>query len=516
MLGLLTWHLPKTVYAWVEPCVVVSLGVVASWLVALVEGTWIAGLDGLARGAAFGLALCLSLSLVIGFAHGVFLKSSLDLIVIGGAFGLAQGNAFALAWGKRSDTNVEWHQALWQVTSVVLCLFVLLFLAAYAGAVVQTGNARALPSRYVAYGAIMVLGIVCVFGLIYFRVLLQPVYAIASLATYLWARARPDQAARIWRWNPAAWHEVIWIPLPFAGRLLSLVAKHDREKGLEQIRFVQAERPHQRRAAQAALVPVILEDLRCSDLDGIGSVAARLEWTRDVRNGLPREVVEAIPKLDHVSAEVRQFLELQNPYRKRGTIERVLEDLNGLQANLTSKPGRIVSELSSVVNEWERLIKSEHERVTEAVKGQGIIIPFVYGHPIGESDQNLFVGRKDIMSRLEGASLARSTPRRCCYTVPGGWVSRACCGNCLVYSVRTSLRRWSTARILRCPKVAAQCLGRLSRAIAEGLRRRSVLVDPLGADALREGPFDAYGQWLEHGRRENRRGGAGTPLPRRV
>jgi hypothetical protein len=497
LLGVLTWILSKSVYPWANSWYVVPLGLIASCVVALFEGAWFVGRYGLARVATFGLALCLTLSLVIAFAHGVFLKTSLDLIVIGGAFGLAHGNALALALGKRSNDHMDWSQVACQVFYVILSLIALVFFSAYAAVVIEAGDVRALPPQYLAYGAVMAIGIILVFGLIYFRFLSHPVYAIVSLVTYLWAKSRPERAARIWLWNPVAWHEVIWMPVPFAGRLLSLVVENDREEGLAQIRFVQAERPHQRWAAKAALVQVIFKDLRSSDFDRIGSAAQRLAWTNDVRDGLPKEVVEAIPKLVHVSRQVEHSRELHSPYSRRGRIEGALKEVNDLQTNLTSKPGRLVPDLSTVVNEWERLIKSEHKRVAETVKGQGIIIPFVYGQPVGETDQNLFVGRKEIIRRLEGALIGSKHPPTLLLYGP-----RRMGKSSLLRQLPRVLGPDVVPALVDCQDPAVSesrqaCLRRLSRAIADGLRRRAVLVDPISPDALRESPFDAYGQWLD-------------------
>src|SRR4030095_11396714 len=53
----------------------------------------------------------------------------------------------------------------------------------------------------------------------YFRLALYPLDLAMTTATYLVARRNPQSSFRVWRWCPVVWNEVIWLPLPFVGKL---------------------------------------------------------------------------------------------------------------------------------------------------------------------------------------------------------------------------------------------------------------------------------------------------------
>ena len=102
-------------------------------------------------------------------------------------------------------------------------------------------------------GVIAGLAVPILFWAIYFRLLVYPFEAILTLISASIARR---DARRGWRWCPARWDEVIWLPLPRLAFLLARLVRQDREAGLSAINFVAAERPLQRRAARAALLQV--------------------------------------------------------------------------------------------------------------------------------------------------------------------------------------------------------------------------------------------------------------------
>src|SRR5207237_224941 len=115
-----------------------------------------------------------------------------------------------------------------------------------------------------------------------------------------------------WRLCPVAWNEVIWLPLPFGGKLLALLVQQDRETGFRQIAFVAAERPLQSRAARAALVQVAVNDLACKTVVDIARVADNLGWTTDAPAELPADLLGALPRFDRAARQAGQYLALQS------------------------------------------------------------------------------------------------------------------------------------------------------------------------------------------------------------
>jgi hypothetical protein len=113
------------------------------------------------------------------------------------------------------------------------------------------------------------------FWLTYFRLFVYPFDVCLSICA--WAlRKKPQEVRRAWRLCSISWNEVIWLPLPYTARLLTLLAQVDREEGLRQIAFVASERKLQRRVALTALQEVALGDLRANTLPDMIRVAEKL------------------------------------------------------------------------------------------------------------------------------------------------------------------------------------------------------------------------------------------------
>src|ERR1051325_6481955 len=147
-----------------------------------------------------------------------------------------------------------------------------------------------------------------VFLIVCFRVVTYPFDVAVSMSIYFLARNRKNRAMRAWYLCPVAWNEVIWLPLPFVGKLLALTVRQDREEGFKRIAFVAAERSLQRRAAVAALIEVALDDLRARSVSKMADVTDRLGWITDAPAELPKELVSALPRFDRVAQHVGQYL----------------------------------------------------------------------------------------------------------------------------------------------------------------------------------------------------------------
>ena len=123
--------------------------------------------------------------------------------------------------------------------------------------------------------------------------------------------------------------------------------------------------------------------------------------------------------------------------------------------------------------------------------------PFVFGSPITETENNLFTGRQDIVRQLESVLLGSSTPPTLLL-----YGSRRVGKSSILRQLPRLLGPELASAFVDCQTPAltgsaATLFRYLSRAMADGLRRRRCAVEPLAASALEREPFAAFDEWLD-------------------
>lgn len=350
----------------------------------------------------------------------------------------------------------------------------------------------------VEFGVAGGITITATFWLIYFRLITYPFDVALDTANYYAGRRRPLEARRLWRRCPVAWNEVVWLPMPFADKLLSLLAKQDREEGFRQIAFVAAERPLQRRVAFAALAEIAAADLKVESLSQLSDVTDRLSWTTDAPANLPDELATTLPRFDRVAQHVGQYLALHSAYRKREALERALKEVEALQRSLTVARGRFARRMLQAVNEWRGLLDAERDEVrAPAEASREIPNPFVYGNPVMETEYNVFTGRGDVVKQIEASLLGAAQAPTLLLQGP-----RRMGKTSILNQLPRLLGPDFAPAVVDCQNPAvtgseATLLRYLSRALSEGLRRRRVQVEALTAEQLAREPYAGFDEWLE-------------------
>jgi len=434
-----------------------TLGLAGSVVAGVAAGVAAGVTLGVAAGVAAGVALGLAGSVVAGVAAGV---------AVGVTLGVAGRVTGSVAAGAAVGVTVSWGVGI---------RFGLPFAIAFVVAYPTT------------------------FSLIYFRLISYPFDIAFSTAAYFAAKRQPYLAKRAWWWCPVAWNEVIWLPMPFVGKLLALLTRQDREEGFRQIVFVAAERKLQSRAARAALVEVALDDLRATSLDEMTNATDKLSWTTDAPVDLPEELKPALPRFDRAAQHAGQYLMLNNPYRKREALSAAITEIESLQRSLIVARGGNTSRLLHTANEWRKLLDAEREHIQSLPEtSREIPNPFVFGNPVRETPHNVFSGRLDIVKQIEASilnaqqapTLLLHGPRRMGKTSILNQLPRLLgpdfapvvvdCQNPAVISSAASLLRY------------------LSRAISNGLRPRRVQINPLTTSAMERGEsFAVFDEWLD-------------------
>ena len=423
-------------------CLSEQIGVPYTW-----RASWRAAAVGVLFGTAFGLVLDVALDMTLALA--VTLASGM-------AFGVASGVSSAIGMG----------------TAIAV--------ASIVGFVI--GHSVASPLGWCSR---------CL------RLAMYPLNAGLSTAVYLAARWRPHAAPKAWAWCPVVWNETIWLPLPFVGRLLALMARQDRDGGFGQIAFVAAERTLQRHAAMGALVEVALQDLAANSVAELADVTEGLGWITDAPTELPETLAMALRRLDRASQQVGQYLILHSAYRKLQAISRAIQEVDELQRNLIAARGRLAPLMLRVANQWRALLDAENvARRTRAEGAREIPNPFVFGSPIVETVHNVFSGRADVMRQMEAGILGAVRPPTLMLYGP-----RRIGKTSILYQLPRLLGPGLAPAILDCqdPAVTESPAGALrctSEAAIRGLRHRHVTAKPLAPHEISQGPFSAFHDWL--------------------
>ncbi len=335
------------------------------------------------------------------------------------------------------------------------------------------------------------------FLLTHFRIVMYPLNIAVSIIAYLTARWWPHRTARAWQLCPVVWNESIWLPLPFASKLLALFTQQDREEGFRQVAFVIEKHNLPRRVALAALVELAVNDLKASSLSKLADVTDKLNWTTDIPANLPDELTSALPRFDRAAQHIGQYLILDNAYRKAEALRRAITEVESLQRSLIAARGRFAPRLLQAANKWRSLLDAELETIKAlAEASREIPNPFVFGNPVVETEYNVFTGRRDIVKKIEASILGAGQtptlllhgPRRMGKTSILNQLPRLLgpdfapalidCQNPAITESRSALLRY------------------LSRALSEGLRRKRVTMEPLTSAMLEREPFAAFDDWL--------------------
>jgi len=476
---------------------------------------WKSAFIGVAVGILSGIAAGVVNSAAVGLFVGVA-----DGVVVAAVIGVLAGVADDVVDGAVIIGMIGVAFGVAAIVALVVSIFVDAGLAAGMPAVVATVVATITVVGVAADWVTSLMTVVVAFWLTYFRIVTYPFDIALSTVTYLIARQRPHVTAQAWRWSPVAWHELIWLPLPFVSRLLVLMVRQDRKAGFKEIAFVAAKRRRQRRAALAALVEVAVNDLKVGLLASLSDITERLNyevelkvyaalmrlsdvperliWTTDASAELPEELAAALARFDRAAQHVGQYLTLNSPYRQREALARALSETESLRRSLIVSSGRYAPRLLQVANEWGRLLYVESEKVRDLTSAaREIPNPFVSGNAIAETEQNVFTGRRDIVRQIEASVLgAMQTPTLLLHG------PRRMGKTSILNQLPRLLGPDFAPTVVDCqnPAVtesAGTLLRYLSRKLSEGLRRRRVAVEPLTAAALAQEPFAVFDEWLE-------------------
>ncbi|MFN8456086.1 MAG: ATP-binding protein [Anaerolineae bacterium] len=320
---------------------------------------------------------------------------------------------------------------------------------------------------------------------------LYPLLAAWNLSLFRLDQRRTGGRISWLRWHSAFWDE--WQRLPLTGleEHLLLVMERFPAEGQAALAYLSIGR--QRWAAQAVQI-----ELEARRLEGYSSLTGIAQAHRSLAAGeLTGPASAFLRNMSQVSQDMESALNQTTPYHQRLAFSAIAARLDNLERELRLSSEPYASRFAPIVGRWQHMAANHLAQLAQAVEQSGEIDnPYVVGVPLTEQ-QEIFVGRTDIVARIEQLLLDRRRPPL------------------LLYGQRrmgkTSLLR-NLGRLLpqaivplfvdgqRCALAAdyPDFLYNLSKEMTRSAeQQRRLILPPLEREVLAASPFTNFNEWLD-------------------
>ena len=436
----------------------------------------------LKRGLAAGLAGGLTYGLAVTGIQTQFFEGTGMLIDSGVAIGLASGLLFGTSIG----------------VTIVLPYVVAEHLAgawagAWAGALGSWGRHvfrneiplwPALPAGF--------LGITLGLTVGWWRsFILYPLEAAWNLMIFRFDGRRGGRRTSLLPFHSVFWDELQQLPLSGLDQHLLLILDNFPEEGEVALRYVS--QSHQRWAAQA--VQIELEARRLEQVTGIVDMGLAHHHLPSGELAGPASAL--LRHFGHLSQDVDAALNQGTPYHQRLALSAVDTRLNSLLRELAVSSDPFASRFSPVAAQWHQIVTLHLQEIAAAVEtGQEVENPYVVGVPLTEQ-QEIFVGRADIVARIEQLLLDQRRPPLLLYG------QRRMGKTSLLRNLGRLLPRSTVPLFIDGQRVAlasddADFLYNLAGEIKKSAQReRGLELAALHPEAVAASPFTSFNEWLD-------------------
>jgi len=243
-------------------------------------------------------------------------------------------------------------------------------------------------------------------------------------------QAKPVKILRI---LPPYSTELLWLPLPGHDRILAAAFRTDTEAALATFQQMQASPLPGFRPTIKQALPQIIAD-RLTVVSNIPELVATAKSDHpllplliptfyqsesELENSTPErsapfikaEISRVMPRLQAVAKDVEAALEAGSAALRERALERILNNLLKLQAQL---PGLglespAIKRWEPVLEQWQRLIQLELEEQQAQSQGE-LLNPFSYGNPLPLHRKDIFKGRQAFADRIVRLIIDRNRP----------------------------------------------------------------------------------------------------------
>jgi hypothetical protein len=466
----------------------VIVGIAAGWLTSLLAGQWAAGL---VTGLLFALALgWRTRRWLAGLIGGVLVGFASSLM---GEFG---GGSLAASL-----------LVLAGFTAFLMSLFLLPYMlaermagpwaGALAGALGAAGGLYFFVAETNDFWPLVVFslaGVLLGLTLTWWRpVLIYPfVISWNNLLFRLDERRLRNGRSPLFRYHSAFWDEFQRLRLIGLDNHLLLLLDHRPAEGAAALAYVSAGR--QRWAAQAAQI-----ELDAWRLESCGGVTAVSQAHQQLGAGdLTGPASALLRSFSRISQDVAAAQRQESAYNQRLALSAVEDRLDGLVRELTRSAEPYANRFQPIAAQWRQIVTNQAKKLAEEAElRQEIDSPYIIGVPLTQQ-QEIFIGRSDISSRIEQLLLDRRQPPLLLYG------QRRVGKTSLLHNLGRLLPSTIVPLFvdLQGPASRAQddagFLYNMARAMIRSARQqRHLELPPLTREALVVDPFTAFDEWLD-------------------
>lgn len=479
----------------------VMVGVVAAGLIRVGITTLTTLLAGLPESAGYNLARTIVVGTSFGVAVGWRRGSKAGIVsgtVCGAAYitsvtamssdinwiliGLASGLLFGLSFGV---TVVLPYVVSEQIAGA--------WAGAWAGALGSWG--RHVVRNEVPLWPGLPLGLIGVsLGLTLARwrpVVLYPLEAAWNLLLYRFDGRRSAGQASLLRWHAAFWDELQHLRLVGLDDHLLIVIERNPDEGQRALTYLN--RSRQRWAVQAVQIELEARRLEtCEDIITLSQVHRSA-----VSGELAGPASTLLRNFHHLSRDIEAALNQTSSYHQRLALNTLCERLNGLGRELTISNEPYAERFYPIAANWDRIVTQHVQILTEAVEqSQEIDNPYIVGVPLTRQ-QEIFIGRTDIVTRIGQLLLDRRRPPLLLYG------QRRMGKTSLLRNLGNLLPRQIVPMFIDCQMTSlasdyTDFLYSVSREITRSAeQQRHLLLPALSRESTAVSPFTGFNEWLD-------------------
>lgn len=466
----------------------VIVGIAAGWLTSLLAGQWAAGLM---TGLLFALAL--------GWRTRRWLAGLVGGVVVGFASSLMG----EFGGGSLAASLL----VLAGFTALLLSLFLLPYMlaermagpwaGALAGSLGAAGGLYFFVARTNDFGPLLLFSLVGVLlglTLTWWRpVLLYPFVAgWNNLLFRLDERRLENGRTSLFRYHSAFWDEFQRLRLIGLDSHLLLLLDHQPDEGAAALAYISGGR--QRWAAQAAQIELDARRLeRCEGVTAVSQAHTLLG-----AGELAGPASALLRSFSRLSQDVAAAQRQESAYNQRLALNAVEDRLDGLVRELTRSAEPYANRFRPIATQWRQIVADQTKKLAEEAElRQEIDSPYIIGVPLTQQ-QEIFIGRSDISSRIEQLLLDRRQPPLLLYG------QRRVGKTSLLHNLGRLLPSTIVPLFvdLQGPASRAQddagFLYNMARAMVRSARQqRHLELPPLTREALAADPFTAFDEWLD-------------------
>ena len=303
-------------------------------------------------------------------------------------------------------------------------------------------------------------------------------------------QAMPTRLSQVQR-HSAFWDEHQRLRLFGLDEYVVSVVEYEPETGQAALDYLSTS--SQSWAARAAQIELDARQLaRCRDVESISTIHHAL-----AAGELEGSASALLRTFSRLSSDVDVALSQVNRYNRRMALSAIADELNGLLRELTRSDLTYAGRFRPIAEQWRRTVSDHMEMLAQtAERNQEIDNPYVVGVPLTHQ-QEIFVGRTDIIARIEELLAAQDYPPLLLYG------QRRMGKTSLLHNLKWLLPFRIIALFVDLQGPVSNAsnhagfLYNIAKLMTKSAADQGVMLPELGLEALNTDPFTLFDDWLD-------------------